>query len=99
MILLASAGDDDVVHILEYISADLPLEHRFGKPGESGPGVLESLRHSDEASATRVDTVVRIMGLFQYSLPKSINLPNTYPILEPYSALFIFHEFLDLDLQ
>jgi hypothetical protein len=49
MILFASASDDDVVHIREYISADLPLEHRFGKPGESGPGVLESLRHSDEA--------------------------------------------------
>jgi hypothetical protein len=33
MILLASAGDDDVVHTHEYISADLPFEHRFGKPG------------------------------------------------------------------
>ena len=49
MVFLASAGDDDVVHIREYISADLPLEHCFGKPGESGPGVLESLWHSDEA--------------------------------------------------
>jgi hypothetical protein len=49
MILLASASDDDVVHLREYISADLPFEHRFGKPGESGLGVLESLRHSDEA--------------------------------------------------
>jgi hypothetical protein len=48
MVLLAPAGDDDVVHICEYIYADLPLEHRFGEPGESGPGVLESLRHSDE---------------------------------------------------
>jgi hypothetical protein len=27
----------------------LPFEHCFGKPGEGGPGVLESLRHSDEA--------------------------------------------------
>ena len=27
----------------------MPLEHCFGKPGEGGPGVLESLRHSDEA--------------------------------------------------
>jgi hypothetical protein len=49
MILLASAGDDNVVHIREYISADLPFEHCFGKPRESGPGVLESLRRSDEA--------------------------------------------------
>jgi hypothetical protein len=49
MVLLTSAGDDDIVHIREYISADLPLQHRFGKPRESGPGVLESLRHSDEA--------------------------------------------------
>ena len=49
MVLLAPAGDDDVVHICEYISADLPLEHCFGKPGEGGPGVLESLWHSDEA--------------------------------------------------
>ena len=49
MVLLALAGDDDVVHICEYISANLPLEHCFGKPGEGGPGVLESLRHSDEA--------------------------------------------------
>ena len=49
MIFLASAGDDDVVHIREYISVDFPLEHYFGKPGEGGPGVLESLRHSDEA--------------------------------------------------
>jgi hypothetical protein len=49
MVLLAPAGDDDVVHICEYISADLPLEHCFGKPREGGPGVLESLRHPDEA--------------------------------------------------
>ena len=49
MVLLALAGDDDVVHICEYISANLPFEHCFGKPGEGGPGVLESLRHSDEA--------------------------------------------------
>jgi hypothetical protein len=26
-----------------------PAAPCFGKPGESGPGVLESLRHSDEA--------------------------------------------------
>ena len=49
MVLLAPAGDDDVVHICEYISADLPLEHCFGKPGEGGLDVLESLRHSNEA--------------------------------------------------
>jgi hypothetical protein len=30
-------------------SADLSLEHCFGKPGEGGPDVLEPLRHSDEA--------------------------------------------------
>jgi hypothetical protein len=40
MVLLAPAGDDDIVHIREYISADLPLQHRFGKPGESGPAFL-----------------------------------------------------------
>jgi hypothetical protein len=49
MVRLALAGDDDVVHICEYISANLPVEHCLGKPGEGGPGVLESLRHSDEA--------------------------------------------------
>ena len=49
MVLLVPAGDDDAVHICEYISADLPFEHCFGKLGEGGPGVLESLRHSDEA--------------------------------------------------
>jgi hypothetical protein len=49
MVLLALAGDDDVVHICEYVSANLPFEHCFGKPGEGGPGVLESLWHSDEA--------------------------------------------------
>jgi hypothetical protein len=48
MVFLAYAGDDDVVHIREYVSADLALEHRFGEPRESGPGVLKSLRHSDE---------------------------------------------------
>ena len=49
MVFLASAGDDDVVYIRKYVSADLALEHRFGEPRESGPDVLESLRHSDEA--------------------------------------------------
>jgi hypothetical protein len=49
MVFLASAGHDDVVHIREYISANLALEHRFGEPRESGPGVLKSLRYSDEA--------------------------------------------------
>jgi hypothetical protein len=42
MALLALAGDDDVVHICEYISANLPFEHYLGKLGEGGPGVLES---------------------------------------------------------
>ena len=49
MVLFAFAGDDDVVHIRKYVSADLALEHRFNEPRESGPGVLKSLRHSDEA--------------------------------------------------
>jgi hypothetical protein len=40
MVLLASAGDDDVVYIREYVFADLTLEHRFGEPRESGPGIL-----------------------------------------------------------
>ena len=57
MILLGTAGDDDVVHIREYIFADLSLEHRFGEPRESGPGVLESLRHSDEA--------IRVEGCYE----------------------------------
>jgi hypothetical protein len=49
MVFLASAGDDDVVHICEYVSADLALEPRFGEPRECGPNVLKSLRHSDES--------------------------------------------------
>jgi hypothetical protein len=49
MVFLASAGDDDVVHIRKYVSADLALEHRFGEPRECGPDILKSLRHSDEA--------------------------------------------------
>jgi hypothetical protein len=49
MVFLASAGDDDVVHIRKYVSADLALEHRFGEVRECGPSVLKSLRHSDEA--------------------------------------------------
>jgi hypothetical protein len=48
VVFLASAGNDDVVHICEYISADLALEHRFGESRESGPDILKSLRHSDE---------------------------------------------------
>src|SRR5688500_7573795 len=44
-------------------------------------------------SATRVDRVIRIMGFFQYSLTKVINLRNTYSILEPYSAFLILREF------
>jgi hypothetical protein len=40
MVLLAPAGDDDVVHICEYISADLPLEHCFGKPEKVDPAFL-----------------------------------------------------------
>ena len=27
----------------------LPFEHRFGESGEGGPGILETLRHSDKA--------------------------------------------------
>ena len=49
MVLLILAGDDDVVHICKYISADLALEYCFGESGEGGPGILETLRHSDEA--------------------------------------------------
>jgi hypothetical protein len=33
------------------------------------------------------------MGLLQYNLMKAINLRNTYPVLEPYCALLILHEF------
>jgi hypothetical protein len=33
------------------------------------------------------------MGLFQNSLSKAFNIRNTYPVLEPHSALFIFREF------
>ena len=49
MVLLVLAGDDDVVHICKYISANLPFEYCFGESGEGGPGILETLRHSDEA--------------------------------------------------
>jgi hypothetical protein len=42
--------------------------------------------------ATRVDRVIKIMGFLQYSLTKAINLRNTYPVLEPYGALFILRE-------
>ena len=48
MVFIASADDDDVVHIRKYVSADLALEHRFGEPRECGPSVLKSLQHSDE---------------------------------------------------
>jgi hypothetical protein len=44
MVLFVLAGDDDVVHICKYISANLPFEYCFGESGEGGPGVLESLR-------------------------------------------------------
>jgi hypothetical protein len=47
-------------------------------------------------SATRVDRVIRIMGFSQYSLTEAFNIRNTYPVLEPYSALFIFREFRTL---
>jgi hypothetical protein len=33
------------------------------------------------------------MGFLKYSLMKAINLRNTYPVLEPYCALLILHEF------
>jgi hypothetical protein len=33
------------------------------------------------------------MGLLQYSLTKTFNIRNTYPVLEPYSALLILPEF------
>jgi hypothetical protein len=49
MVFFAFAGDDDVVHVRKYVSADLALEHHFGEARECGPGVLKSLRHSDEA--------------------------------------------------
>jgi hypothetical protein len=49
MVLFIPAGDDNVIHVCEYVSADLPFEHYFSEPGEGGPGVLESLRHSDKA--------------------------------------------------
>ena len=40
MVLLILAGDDDVVHICKYISANLPFEYCFGESGEGGPGIL-----------------------------------------------------------
>jgi hypothetical protein len=40
MILFVFAGDDDVVHIHEYVPADLALEHCLGEARESGPIVL-----------------------------------------------------------
>jgi hypothetical protein len=49
MVFFAFAGNDYVVHIRKYVSADLALEHRFGEARECGPSVLKSLRHSDEA--------------------------------------------------
>jgi hypothetical protein len=49
MVFFAFAGNDDVVHIRKYVSADLALEHRSGETRECGPNVLETLRHSNEA--------------------------------------------------
>jgi hypothetical protein len=44
-------------------------------------------------SATRMNRIIRVMGLLQYSFTKAINLRNTYPVLEPYCALLILREF------
>jgi hypothetical protein len=49
MVFFAFVGDDDVIHIRKYVSADLALEHRFGEVRECGHRVLKSLWHSDEA--------------------------------------------------
>jgi hypothetical protein len=57
MVFLASTGDDNVVHICEYVSADLALKHHFGESRECGPSILKSLRHSDEA--------IRVEGCYE----------------------------------
>jgi hypothetical protein len=49
MVLFVFAGDDNVIHVREYVSADLAHEHCLGEAREGGPSVLQSLRHSDEA--------------------------------------------------
>jgi hypothetical protein len=40
MVLFVFAGDDDVIHIREYVPADLALEHCLGEAREGGPSVL-----------------------------------------------------------
>src|SRR5688572_7692484 len=42
---------------------------------------------------TRMNRIIRVMGLLQYNLTKTFNIRNTYPVLEPYGALLIFCEF------
>jgi hypothetical protein len=42
--------------------------------------------------ATRMNRIVSVMGFLQYGLTEAVNLRNTYPVLEPYCALFILHE-------
>ena len=43
-----------------------------------------------------MNRIIQVTGLLQYSFPKTINIGNTDPILEPYRALFIFREFWTL---
>jgi hypothetical protein len=40
MVLFVFGGDDDVVHIREYVPADLALEHCLGEAREGGPNIL-----------------------------------------------------------
>jgi hypothetical protein len=43
-------------------------------------------------SATRMNRVIRVMGILQYRLAEDIYLKDTYPVLEPYGALLILCE-------
>jgi hypothetical protein len=43
-------------------------------------------------SATRMNRVIRVMGILQYSLTEAVNCRNTYPVLEPYCALLILRK-------
>jgi hypothetical protein len=42
---------------------------------------------------TRVNRIIRVMGLLFNSFTKTIDLRHTCPVLEPYGALLIFREF------
>ncbi len=41
----------------------------------------------------KMNRIIRVMDLLQYSLTKAFNVRNTYPVLEPHYALLIFREF------